>query len=287
MNDVALRSVLYVPADNARALAGAGRRGADVLLVDLEDPVAPDAKVTARDAACEAVPGLVEQGCRVVLRCNHLSTTWGRDDLVAARDLPVTAICVPKVVGPEDIDEVVALTGESGPAIWSMVETPEAMLGVREVAAHPSVTVLVMGLNDLSFALRVEDRVPGRWTVLPHLCQAVLAARAEGVAIVDGAGVALDDPEGFRAECEQGRALGFDGKTLIHPSQVPVTNEVWSPTPGQVEDARRVAAAWDQSEREGRGVAVVDGRMIETMHVARAREILARAGVTDAPGGAG
>ena len=104
MNDVALRSVLYVPADNARALAGAGRRGADVLLVDLEDPVAPYAKVTARDAACEAVPGLVEQGCRVVLRCNHLSTTWGRDDLVAARDLPVPAICVPKVVGPEDID---------------------------------------------------------------------------------------------------------------------------------------------------------------------------------------
>ncbi len=277
MTSFPLRSVLYVPADNARALSGAGRRSADVLLIDLEDPVAPEAKVAARDAACAAARELHDAGHRVVVRCNHPDTPWGPDDIAAIGDLPVDAICVPKVASATDIDRVAALTDVTH-AVWPMIELPSAVIEARAVAAHPRVTVLVMGTNDLAFAAGVDDRVEGRAMLVPYLAQVVLAARAEGTAVLDGASTILDDPGRFRAECRQGRAMGFDGKTVIHPAQVAVANEVWTPSPGECEEARRVIAAWDGAQAEGRAVAVLDGRMIELMHVARARDVLAHAG---------
>lgn len=270
-----LRSVLYVPADNARALGGAGRRSADVLLIDLEDPVAPHAKVPAREAACEAARVLHAAGHRVVVRCNHPDTIWGPDDLAALASLPIEGVCVPKVAGVAEVDRVIGLLGGAPLPVWPMIELPSAVLDARAIAGHVRVPVLVMGTNDLAFALRVDDRVEGRATLLPYLAQVILAARAEGVRVLDGASTVIDDPEGFRAECRQARAMGFDGKTVIHPAQVGIANEEWTPTAAQCEEARRVIAAWEVAEAEGRGVAVLDGRMIETMHVARAREVLA------------
>lgn len=278
MTSFPLRSVLYVPADNARALSGAGRRSADVLLIDLEDPVAPEAKAAARDAACAVARELHGAGHRIVVRCNHPDTPWGPDDIAAIGDLPVDAICVPKVVSASDIDRVVRLSGAATHAVWPMIELPSAVIEARAVAAHPRVTALVMGTNDLAFATGVDDRVEGRATLVPYLAQVVLAGRAEGTAVLDGASTILDDPERFRSECRQGRAMGFDGKTVIHPAQVAVANEVWTPSSGECEEARRVIAAWDAAQTEGRAVAVLDGRMIELMHVARARDVLAHGG---------
>ncbi len=272
-----MRSVLYVPADNARALAGAGRRSADVLLIDLEDPVPPDAKVPAREAACDAARELHAAGHRVVVRSNHPDTVWGPDDLEAIAQLPVDGVCLPKVADAGDVDRAVTLLGASRAAIWPMIELPSAVLDARSIAAHSRVAVLVMGTNDLAFALRVDDRVEGRATLLPYLAQVVIAARAEGVAVLDGTSTVIDDPEGFRIECRQGCAMGFDGKTVIHPAQVGVANDEWTPSAAALDEARRVIAAWEGAEADGRGVAVLDGRMIETMHVARARAVVALA----------
>ena len=182
---------------------------------------------------------------------------------------------LPKVSGPSYLDEVVAVTGPDV-RLWAMVETPAAVFAVREIAAHPQVDVLVVGTNDLAKELRAA-LVPGRAPLVPHLATIVLAAREAGVEVLDGVYNDVRDLEGFEAECRQGADLGFDGKTLVHPTQVDVANRVWAPTDAEVEHAQRVIAAFEEASAAGRGVVTVEGRMVENLHVDNARRVLATA----------
>ena len=272
------RSVLYMPAANARALEKAKTIPADALILDLEDAVAPDAKPTAREQACAAVTGGGYGTREVTIRCNGLDTPWGADDLAAAAAAGPAAIVVPKVSGAAHLGAVTDALEKAGvpdhTAIWPMIETPAAVFDVREIAAFPRVTALVLGTNDLAKELRAA-LLPGRAALVPHLATALLGAREAGVAALDGVFNNTKDAEGFEAECVQGAQLGFDGKTLIHPSQVDVANRVWAPTEDEIEFAGRVIEAFDVAQREGAGVVTVDGKMIENLHVANARRTLA------------
>lgn len=272
------RSVLYMPAANQRALDKAATLPADALIFDLEDAVAPDAKVEARAHAVAAASSGLYGSREITIRCNGLDTVWGGDDLVAAAGSGADAVVIPKVGSRAEVDEVAARLDAAGApasmAIWPMIETPAAIFAVRDIASHPRVAVLVMGTNDLAKELRARQ-VPGRHPLVPHLATALLAAREAGTVIVDGVYNDVKDPEGFRAECLQGAEMGFDGKTLIHPGQVDIANEVWAPTEAEIDHARRVIAAFDEATAEGRGVITVDGRMIENLHVDTARRTLA------------
>ncbi|MEX2626836.1 MAG: CoA ester lyase, partial [Ilumatobacteraceae bacterium] len=248
------------------------------IIFDLEDAVAPDAKEAAR-ANAVAAAGSGQYGHReLTIRCNGLETPWGSADLEAAATSGAAAVVVPKVGSVAHVDAIsAALDAADAPAsmrIWAMIETPTAIFDVRAIAAHPRVAVLVMGTNDLARELRAE-LVPGRGPLLPHLATALLGAREADKVILDGVYNDVRDTDGFRAECEQGAELGFDGKTLVHPGQVEPCNEVWSPTEAEVEHARRVIEAFDEAVADGRGVATVDGRMIENLHVDNARRVLA------------
>lgn len=272
------RSVLYMPAANERALEKAKTLPADAIIFDLEDAVAPDAKPTAREQAAAAV-GSGEYGHReLTIRCNGLDTPWGADDLAAAAAAGPSAVVVPKVSGPEALGEIASRLEAAGAPdhtrIWAMVETPTAIFRAREIAGFDRVAVLVMGTNDLAKELRAQ-LVPGRAPLLPHLSTALLAAREAGKVILDGVYNDVRDAEGFEAEARQGFELGFDGKTLVHPSQVEPTNRIWAPSDDEVEHARRVIEAFEAAEAEGRGVVTVDGRMIENLHVDNARRTLA------------
>ena len=276
MTDATLRprrSVLYMPSSNARALEKAKTIAADAIIFDLEDAVAPDAKELAREQACAAVASGEYGDRELTIRCNGLDTPWGEDDLRAAGAAGPAAVVVPKVSGTQHLDRVAALLPD-GTAIWAMVETPTAVFDVRAIAAHPSVAALVLGTNDLAKELRAA-LVPGRGPLLPHLATALLGAREAGKVVLDGVYNDVKDLEGFEAECRQGAELGFDGKTLVHPSQVEVANRVWAPTDAEVEHARRVVDAFAQAEAEGRGVVVVDGRMVENLHRDNALRTLA------------
>jgi citrate lyase subunit beta/citryl-CoA lyase len=281
MTDVqVLRSVLYMPSSNERALEKAKTLPADAIIFDLEDAVAPDAKEQAR-AQAVAAAGSGEYGRRyLTIRCNGLDTPWGADDLAAAATAGASAVVVPKVSGADHLAQVVQHLEDAGApddlAVWPMVETPAAVFAVRQIARFERVACLVMGTNDLAKELRAQ-LVPGRAPLLPHLATALLAAREAGVSVVDGVYNDVKDLEGFEAECRQGAEMGFDGKTLVHPSQVEVANRVWAPTEPEVEQARRVIEAFEEAEREGRGVVTVDGRMIENLHVDNARRTLATA----------
>ena len=281
------RSVLYMPAANERALEKAKTIPADALIFDLEDAVAPDAKESAR-ANAVAAAGSGEYGNReITIRANGLDTPWGADDLAAAATSGAAAVVIPKVASTDDLDEVARRLDASGaPAeltIWAMIETPTAILDIRSIAAHERVDVLVMGTNDLAKELRTGSSVD-RQPLLPHLAQAVLGAREAGKVIVDGVYNDVRDAEGFLAEAEQGRVIGFDGKTLVHPSQVEPANDVWAPTEEDVEFSRRVIEAFETAEAEGQGVITVDGRMIENLHVEQARRTLAVADAIDQRG---
>ena len=272
-----LRSVLYMPAANARALEKAKSIACDAIIFDLEDAVATDAKVEARDAATAAVRS-GDYGHRLLtIRCNGLATEWASDDLAAAAEARPAAVVIPKVETPATLDEVASrldAAGATDTAIWAMIETPTAILDVRVIAAHRRVSVLVVGTNDLARELRVPLAVAGRWNLAPHLAAAVLAARAAGRQIVDGVFNDVGDTEGFVAEARQGVEMGFDGKTLIHPSQVDPANTAWTPSADEIEQARRVIDAFTAATAEGRGVATVDGRMVEALHVDNARRTL-------------
>jgi citrate lyase subunit beta/citryl-CoA lyase len=269
------RSVLYMPASNARALEKARSIPCDGLILDLEDAVAPDAKAAAREAACAAAAS-GEYGAReVTIRVNGADTEWHADDLRAACEAGPDAVVVPKVDSADAVLQLVeAMTGHDAPEhtkLWAMVETPAAMLHAEEIAAASDrLTVLVMGTNDLVKELYAEH-VPGRQPVLPALGLTLLAARATGKAILDGVYNDVKDTDGFLAECRQGRELGFDGKTLIHPGQVAGANETFAPSPQAVEDARGILGAW---EAGGSGVVTYHGRMIEHLHVESARRTL-------------
>jgi citrate lyase subunit beta/citryl-CoA lyase len=272
------RSVLYMPAANQRALDKAATLPADALIFDLEDAVAPDAKVEARANAVAAAGSGLYGPREVTIRCNGLDTAWGGDDLIAAATSGAVAVVIPKVGSRAEVDEVSARLDAAGApahmAIWPMIETPAAIFAVREIASHPRVAVLVMGTNDLAKELR-SRQVPGRHPLVPHLATALLAAREAGVVIVDGVYNDVKDPDGFRDECRQGAEMGFDGKTLIHPGQVEIANEVWAPSEAEIDHARRVISAFDEATAAGRGVITVDGRMIENLHVDNARRVLA------------
>ncbi len=269
------RSVLYMPASNERALEKARSIPCDALILDLEDAVAPESKPAARDAAC-AVSASGDYGSReVTIRVNGADTEWHADDLAAACAAGPDAIVVPKVGSADAVLALVeAMAGHDAPEhtmLWAMVETPAAMLHAEEIAAASErLTVLVMGTNDLVKELYAEH-VPGRAPLLPALGLALLAARATGTAILDGVFNDVKDSEGFLAECEQGRQLGFDGKTLIHPGQVEGANRAFAPSDAAVADAREVLAAW---ESRTSGVVTVHGRMIENLHVDSARRTL-------------
>jgi citrate lyase subunit beta/citryl-CoA lyase len=272
------RSVLYMPAANARALEKAREIPADALIFDLEDAVAPDSKELAREQACAAAASGTYGSREITIRCNGLGTPWGAADLAAAATSGAAAVVIPKVDSVATLDAVsAALDAAGAPAsmrIWAMVETPTAIFDVRAIAGHPRVAVLVMGTNDLAKELRARQ-VPGRGPLLPHLSTALLAAREAGKVILDGVYNDVRDADGFLVECRQGAELGFDGKTLVHPSQVEPANEVWAPSADEVEFARRVIAAFDEAVAEGRGVVTVDGKMIENLHVDNARRTLA------------
>ncbi|HBO11392.1 MAG TPA: CoA ester lyase [Halieaceae bacterium] len=276
MHDTPLRSVLFMPASNRRAMDKARDLPADAVIFDLEDAVAPAAKAEARAQACAQLAAGGYGDRPVVVRCNGLDTPWGAADLEALAAAPVSQLCLPKVETVDAVDAVLArlaACGREDLPLWTMLETPRGIANAASIAAHPAVAVLVLGTTDLATALRV----PGgraREGLAFALSQAVLAARCAGIPVLDGVSLVLDDETLLAEECEHGRALGFDGKTLIHPAQVATANRVFGPAPAALEHARRLLAAWESAEAEGKGLAVLDGKLIETMHVDEARRLL-------------
>jgi citrate lyase subunit beta/citryl-CoA lyase len=265
-----------MPGSNARALEKARTLPADALVLDLEDAVAPDAKAAARAQVVAAVRGGGYGRREVVVRVNALDTPWGRDDLAALAGAGADAVLLPKVESSETVGAAVATLG-AAPPVWCMLETPRGILNAPAIAAaSPRVTALVMGTSDLTKDLHARptrDRLP----LLTSLQLCVLAARAAGIIALDGVHLDLDDDAGFAAACRQAADLGFDGKTLIHPKQVATANEVFAPAAADVDWARRVIAAHADAVARGRGVAVLDGRLIENLHVDDARRVLALA----------
>ncbi|MEY2552425.1 MAG: citrate lyase subunit beta / citryl-CoA lyase [Ilumatobacteraceae bacterium] len=276
--DRPLRSALYMPAANERALEKAKTLPADAVIFDLEDAVAPEAKESARAAACAAASSGQYGRRQLAIRCNGLDTSWGAADLEAIAVSTAAAVVVPKVNSVAYLDDVSRRLDAAGApesmTVWAMVETPTAIFDARAIAAHPRVSVLVMGTNDLARELRVP-LAAGRRALLPHLATALLAAREAGKSILDGVFNDVKDPDGFARECAEGVELGFDGKTLIHPSQVEIANLAWAPSEADVEQARRIITAFEEAIADGRGVVTVDGRMIENLHVANAQRTLA------------
>ncbi|HET9501576.1 MAG TPA: CoA ester lyase [Marmoricola sp.] len=271
-----LRSVLYMPSSNERALEKAKSIPCDGLILDLEDAVAPDAKATAREAACAAAASGDYGRRTVTIRVNGIGTEWHDDDLTAAAQAGPAAVVVPKVNSAAEVQQLVDRLEKAGAPdhtmLWAMVETPVAILDALAIArASERLSVLVLGTNDLVKELYAEH-VPGRAPILPSLHTALLAARAAGIAIVDGVYNNVKDTDGFLAECRQGREMGFDGKTLIHPGQVAGANEAFAPSAEAVEDARGILQAWEDGH--GSGVVTFNGRMIENLHVESARRTL-------------
>lgn len=270
------RSVLYMPSSNERALEKAKSIACDALILDLEDAVAPDAKPAAREAACAAVTSGAYGRRELTIRVNGADTEWHDDDLRAVCAAGPDAIVVPKVNSAAAVrDLVAAMERYDAPEhtkLWAMVETPYAMLHAEEIAAADErLTVLVMGTNDLAKELYAEH-VPGRQPLLTGLSLALLAARATGKAIVDGVYNDVKNTEGFLAECQQGREMGFDGKTLIHPGQVEGANAAFAPSEQAVDDARGILQAWEHGR--GSGVVTYNNKMIENLHVDSAQRTL-------------
>lgn len=275
------RSVLYMPGSNARALEKAKTLAADSLILDLEDAVAPDAKAEARDRVCETVRQGGYGDRELVIRVNGLDGQWGPDDLAAATQTPVDEVLLPKVESATQVARAEAMlnaqAGNADIAIWCMLETPLGILHAESIAASRRVACLVMGTSDLVKDLRARHTTT-RLPVLTSLSFCLLAARAYDCAILDGVHLDLADEDGFAAACRQGRDLGFDGKTLIHPKQIAATNAIFAPDDDEVEQAHAIIAVFEAAEREGKGVALLDGRLVENLHVENARRTLALAG---------
>ena len=275
------RSVLYMPGSNTRAMEKAKTIAADAIILDLEDAVSPDAKATARQQIVDALAGGGYGKREMIVRINGLDTPWGADDMAAIAKSGADAILVPKINDAETVKGLVAAMDKAGApasmALWCMMETPIGILNAQSIgAASDRVAVWVMGTNDIAKDTGAHH-TPMRLPMITALGICMLAARAYGIQILDGVYNDIKDEDGFRAICEQGLELGFDGKTLIHPSQVAPCNEVFSPTEAQLEMAGRIVAAFEEAEREGQGVVTVDGRMIENLHVEQAKKQLALA----------
>ena len=268
-----LRSFLYIPGSKPRALDKARGLAADAIIFDLEDAVSPDEKASARATLADAL-ATGGYGTRLkVIRINGLDTEWGVDDARAAIDMDADAVLLPKVDSPADLEALASIVGDI--PLWAMMETPAAMLNAQAIAGHRQLQAMVMGTNDLAKELQTRFRAD-RAPLITGLGLCVLAAKAHAIAIVDGVYNAFKDDDGLRAECEQGRNMGFDGKTLIHPAQLEIANEAFSPSPEEADLARRQIAAFEEVQASGQSVAVVDGRIVENLHVATARETLAK-----------
>ncbi len=275
------RSVLYMPGSNARALEKGRTLAADGLILDLEDAVAPDAKEPARDQIRDAIKegGYGER--ELIVRVNGMDTSWGHDDLAAAAAMGADAVLLPKVESASAVHQAEAILETSGApndlAIWCMMETPLGMLHAEEVSeASPRISALVMGTSDLAKDLQcahTRDRLP----FITSLGLCMLAARAAGITILDGVHLDLQDDEGFEYSCRQGAELGFDGKTLIHPKTIDAANKAFSPSPEEVEWSKKIIAAHAEASAEGKGVVVVDGKLIENLHVLNAQRVVAMA----------
>ena len=275
------RSVLYMPGSNARALEKGRSLPADGLILDIEDAVAPDSKETAR---AQIVAALDEGGYgprEIQVRVNGLNTPWGYEDVVAVAKSRADAILLPKVESPETIRQVAAILQAEGAhadmRIWCMMETPLAMLNARDIAgAHPLMGGFVMGTSDLAKDLNcahTRDRLP----MITSLGLCMLAARAYDLAILDGVHLDLSDEDGFAHACQQGRELGFDGKTLIHPKTIAAANRAFAPADDEIAWARKIIAAHEEADAKGQGVVVVDGKLIENLHVVTARRLVSLA----------
>ena len=271
------RSVLYMPGSNARALEKARTLPADGLILDLEDAVAPDAKEMARTQVCEAVKAKGFGKREVVIRVNGLSTAWGDADLAAAKDAKPDAILVPKVSTAGELTEIEKKLGDADIAVWAMVETPLAILNIAQIAgAGGRLACFVMGTNDLIKEFRAKH-TPDRQNLAAALGLSVAAARAYGLAVIDGVYNDIKNEEGFAESCAQGLAFGFDGKTLIHPSQIAPCNNIFAPSPEAVADARKIIAAFELPENRNKGAIALDGRMVELLHAEIARQTVALA----------
>ena len=284
------RSVLYMPGSKSRALEKAEGLPADALILDLEDAVAPEEKPAARELVCDAVEARRFDPREVIIRINGLDTEWGEADLTAAAAAGPDAILVPKIDTADEIVDIADRMNAAGApedtAIWAMMETPLGMLNAADIAAaHPRLACFVMGTNDLVkdlHASHTEMRLP----LITGLGLCLLAARAHGLAIIDGVYNAFKDDDGLRAGGQQGKELGFDGKTLIHPAQLAVTNEVFAPSADDIELAQSYVDAFEAAKAKGEGVAVVNGRIVENLHVDNARRLLAEADAIAALAGA-
>ncbi len=272
------RSVLYMPGANARAMEKAREIDCDTIIFDLEDAVAPDAKETARTQVAAAVRGGGYGHRELVLRVNGIDTPWVAGDLAAASELAVDAVLLPKV---ESLEQVCAyeqgLVGARAAALplWVMIETPRGVLGIEQIlAGNPRIEVVVMGTSDLVKELRARH-TDAREALLPALARCVLASRAYDSVVLDGVHLDFRDTESFERACKQGRDLGFDGKTLIHPTQVDIANAVFGPSADEIDQARLIVAAWADAQRAGKGVAVLNGRLVENLHAAEAERVLA------------
>jgi citrate lyase subunit beta / citryl-CoA lyase len=284
------RSCLYMPGANAKALEKAKGLAADVLLLDLEDAVAPEAKEEARAQVAAAVKAKGYGRREVIIRVNALSTAWGKDDINAAGAAGPDGLLAPKVENVAQVHQLDAAMSAAGfgpdATLWVMIETPRAILNLADIAAARGtrLTAFVLGLNDLAKETRARpgaDRAP----FFAALSLAVAAARAEGLVVIDGVYNDIADAPGFEAECRQGLEFGFDGKTLIHPSQIEAANTVFAPTEEEVARARAIIAAFALPENAGKGVIKVDGRMTELLHLHEARRVVAVAEAIQALGG--
>lgn len=274
------RSVLYMPGSNARALEKAKTLAADALILDLEDAVAPEAKALAREQVCKAVVNGGYGGRELIIRTNGLDTPWGKDDIIAAAKSAPDAILLPKVETAAQVQAAEALLqahGTDKTAIWCMMETPKGILHAEEIAsASPRLAALVMGTSDLVKDLNAQH-TPLRLPVITSLGLCLLAARAYNLAILDGVYLDLDDDAGFEAACKQGLEFGFDGKTLIHPKTLEITNRVFAPSEAQIAHAQKIIAAFEAAAKEGKGVVLVDGKLVENLHVEQAKRLAALA----------
>ena len=275
------RSVLYMPGSNLRALEKAKSLPADGLILDLEDAVAPDSKEIARKQVCEAVAAGGFGMRELIIRVNALSTKWGYEDIAAASKSGADALLLPKVESADAIRHMEAIMRANGApesmTIWAMMETPRSVLESQRIAeSTPRMECLVMGTSDLAKELdctHTHERLP----FMTSLGLCLLAARAAGLAILDGVYLDLNDETGFEFACKQGSELGFDGKTLIHPKQVGPCNKVFTPRPEDVAWSRKIIDAHAQAAARGEGVVVVDGKLIENLHVESARRVVGMA----------
>lgn len=275
------RSVLYMPGSNARALEKGRSLPADGLILDLEDAVAPDAKAAARDTIAQALAAGGYGGRELIVRVNGLNTPWGYDDLRMAAAIGADAVLLPKVESADAVRQAEAVLRAAGApvgqTIWCMMETPLGILNVKEIAgASPAVGALVLGTSDLAkdlHAAHTAQRLP----MITSLGLCLLAARAYGLAVLDGVHLDLNDDEGFAASCRQGRELGFDGKTLIHPKTIAACNAAFAPDADEIAQAHRIIAAHAEAAAAGKGVVLVDGKLVENLHVENARRLVALA----------